>query len=328
MRNRGYSQLAIDEFCEKHEDRLQQVFYNEIADGANEYDAWKVAFTTCEQEDVQEMVTRVELPRANKVTVQTTEGMARARFWKTHKLLREVTTEEAIELGYTVDNNMNATAQRELFRAWVCKNATKIGIDYDPSDKRSTGNMFPSKYTNDELLTGWSVEIVKSDINEWTDKIAEEYDGVELVVEDISADDIEEVTNRNGRDVSPKYNNGNWAYAKIPVTATISYQGTEGYVTMEVELVSGQLKKPTVIGAGKYNFTGFKQELMVDMKQYLPKTIKEMKEDKKKSEPVETNASEEISATKDEPKLIGYYKDGTPRYEGLNKDGSPKKRGK
>lgn len=220
-----------------------------------------------------------QLERSNRVSVQTVSGNWIATYWRTHKKVKIVTVADALKMDFHVDDTLNQTAQREIFRAWVCKNADKFGIKYDPADNRQPTNAFPSKYTSDDLLQEWAKKIVINDMYDWTNKIAEEYKAI-VVMANIEAESPVEVTSRNGKDVSPKYNNGNWSYATIPVTATVKViegeNDNEGYVTMNVDLVSGQMKKPTKIGDGGYNYTSYRDELLKDIKGFLP-----AKEDKK-----------------------------------------------
>lgn len=225
------------------------------------------------------------MERANRCTVQANKEGYVARFWRTHKELKTVTDTQAQTQGYTPDANLNSTAQRELYRAWVCKNAGLFGVEYDPEDRRTAQNMFPSKYDSDAVLNMWAVKIVGEDIQEWIGKIRGEYK-VPMTITGIEADEIVPMVARKGKPVQAKYGNGNWAYATIPVVATVEIADKEskpqyGYVTMNVELVSGQLKKPSHIGENGYTFTGFKTELLKDIEQYLPKTEKESKTESK-----------------------------------------------
>lgn len=270
-----------------------------MADGCEGiYLAYKQIIQEIQDKKDEQDVAGMELVRSNRVSVQKVGDVDVARFWKTHKVVKEVTTTDATGKGYTPDTTLNATAQRELFRQWVCKNAGSFGIQYDPQDRREDANKFPSKYTSDELLMEWACKIVTGDIQEWTGKVAEEYKAV-LAIKEITADTPMEIVTRNGKSVTPKYGNGNWSYATVDVTATIQVidgdTTNEGYVTIMVELVSGQMKKPSRIGDSTYTYTAYKTELLKDIQGFLPSKdskaetkVEESNEPPKDETPVET----------------------------------------
>lgn len=211
-----------------------------------------------------------ELVRANRISVQTTEGTTIAKLWRTHKMIGEIPMTDAMGQGFVVDGTVNATAQRELFRAWVGINAPKFGIKYDPTDNRADANQFPSKYTDGQMVTEWALKIIEADLKEWALKMGKEFNQ-EIVMTDASAELLIPTTKtKSGKDVNPQYGNGNWAYCTIPVTATFETNGVQGYVTMTVELVSGQMKKPSNIADLGFTYTGFKTELLKDLKPALP----------------------------------------------------------
>jgi hypothetical protein len=326
----GTLDMAIEQW-NKDRDGIVDRCNEKIHDGMGMYDAYKAILV---EGIVVPVVAEVVLERANRISVQTTDEGIIATYWRTHKKVGIITVVEAMAEGFVADPTLNKTATRELFRVWMCNNADRFGIKYDPADNRQPTNIFPSKYTSDDLLTEWSKKIVINDIFDWTNKVAEEYKSVVIVTSNIDTDNPLEVTNRNGKDVSPKYGNGNWAYATIPVTATVQViegeNANEGYVTMMVQLVSGQMKKPTNIGEGGYNYTSYKEELLKDIKGFLP--VKEDKKDgkgKSKDDPKPSEAGpiidkvaetvteepkpkkERKSRTKKDPKVTPDPKKGT-----------------
>lgn len=253
----------------KKKDQVQEVNSN-----TNQIEEEELTMTTINKEELV-------MERANKVTVQAIGEGFMARFFRTHKLVKEIASEDT---GYAAMAGLNKTAQRELFRVWVCGHAGEYGVDFDPADRRNEDNQVPAKYTNDTLLGDTAVKMVQADVEEWVAKI-----GNDLKVQDISWDEITEVTkSAKGKDVSPKYGNGNWAWATVHVIVTIHHTAgdttTEGYVSMDLSLVSGQLKKPTAIGDGGYNYTSFRAEVGKD----IPDAIKT--EDKEEEEVKEDSA--------------------------------------
>lgn len=221
------------------------------------------------------------LERANRISIVGNDEGYVAKFWRTHK---EITTIDSTQVGWTPQiEGLNKTAQRELFRIWICENAEQFGIEWDPADKRSNGNKFPSKYDSDELLMDTATNATKPDIEEWLGKIV----GIcnrDLGLTSIVVDEIVPVTERNGKTVASKYMNGNWAYADLPIIVTIldNDSGIEGYVTLTAHLVSGQFKKPDM------TYTAFTEELAKDLPQIVP-----VKKEDKKAEEIPTEEVQE-----------------------------------
>ena len=136
-----------------------------------------------------------ELVRANRISVQVTEGAVLGRYWKTHKVVAEVTMVQAITKGYVMDTTVNATAQRELFRAWLGKYAGLFDVNYDPTDNRADTNKYPSKYTDDGMLTEWAIKIVQEDMKGLASKMSTEYKQ-DIIQAECTVDDIEPVAER------------------------------------------------------------------------------------------------------------------------------------
>lgn len=243
-----------------------------------------------------------ELVRANRVSVQAKdEGGFVATFYRTHKV---VATVDSIGVEWGDTTGLNKTAQREMFRIWVCEHSQVFGIAYDPVDRRDTPNQMPAKYTSDELLLETAGNLVASDIHEWVDKASKEWN-LPLEVIGIVGEEIVPVTHRNGKDVSPKYGNGNWAWALVKVLVTVQSCGVEGYATMECSLVSGQLKKPVTIGELGYTYTGLKTEIAKDLQGVIDAskaTPEESKtEPKVEEQQAPAPAQEEVAPTQEVP---------------------------
>ena len=195
--------------------------------------------------------------RANKVTVVTLEdGTFEATFMKTHKTVSTIVSRET---NWSPSEDSNKTAQRENFRIWICENASAFGVNWQPEDLRPEDYKFPAKYTDDELLMVSAERMVALDVNEWVNG----YEGYEL--QSIDAEEITPVNaTKKGIAVNHQYNSGCWAWAEIKVVVTVVKGDAVGYVTLTVNLVSGQLKKPSKAGENCYTKAGFKVELDKD----------------------------------------------------------------
>lgn len=237
-----------------------------------------------------------ELVRANRISVMAEDCGFVATFYRTHKKLGTV---ESRETSWLPMEGLNNTAQRELFRVHVIQHCEEYGYQYDAQDRRTEDNQLPRTYGSDEILIDTAIKLVTKDIEEWVGKInADLIDKANIGTFGISCEGVDGVSlTKNGKEVKPKYGNGNWAWAEIALSVTLDWTingvSTEVYVDMTAELVSGQLKKPTMIGQGGYNYTNFKAEAMVDITDQLPiedKTKKEaepkVEEAIKKDEPI------------------------------------------
>lgn len=260
-----------------------------------------------------------ELVRANRISVQPgTKGGFIATFYRTHKKLGEI---NSFGTTWIPMDGLNNTAQRELFRVHVIERCADYGYIYDNQDRRTESNQLPKTYSSDEVLGDTATKLVFKDIDEWANKINADLIGkAEIASYGISWDGIDPVELTNGgKEVKPKYGNGNWAWAKINLSVTIDWEvgdeHTETYVDMVAELVSGQLKKPTKIGDGGYNLTSFKTEAMVDINGQLAT------EDKAKKETVEEAPKNEQPVTQPTqyPDWVVLKKDGTPNKKSLER---------
>ncbi len=223
------------------------------------------------------------LKRANRVTVQKSknnEGFI-AKMHKTHKLVAEI---DSTQTTWKPMTGLNATANRELFRVWITENAQEYGVQWDPNDRRNERNQFPAKYDSDDLLIQTAIRLIESDIKGWAEKCG-------VIMVEMATEGITEVTkSARGKDVSPKYNNGNWAWASVQLVVGCQHTDVQtetvtiGYVTLDVQLVSGQLKKPSHIGDGGYNYTGFRTELAKDIPAIAEVKKEESKEENKTTE--------------------------------------------
>ena len=103
----------------------------------------------------------VKLERANRVAVQAVGTGYKADFYRTHKKLITLSSDET---GWEADEEMNKSAQREDFRKYVIEHSEIYGILWNPADMRAEGNRRLAKYENDEDLKSDAVAMIESDI--------------------------------------------------------------------------------------------------------------------------------------------------------------------
>lgn len=254
-----------------------------------------------------------ELVRANRISVVMEDGVLVATFYRTHRKLGKV---DQFDSMYQMVDGVNSVAQKELFRQDIIQHANDFGYDYDPEDRRADKNKLPSKYENDWVLETTSKDMVRDNVTEWVSKMNDGGMDIDLVT--ISCEGISPVSlSKNGKEVKPKYNNGNWAWATITVSAVVKSHNEELYVDMDLSLVSGQLKKPTKIGELGYNYTGFSAEVGRQLEEL---GIQVQEADKSHTEGAKDTPVEEVAVDTEE-QTIQY-----PDWVRINKDGTPNKR--
>ena len=186
------------------------------------------------------------LVRANRIAVQVTTTGLKADFYRTHKKLATLLSDES---GWEADDSMNKSAQREDFRRFAIEHSADIGILWQPQDLRTEENKRIAKYESDESLKVDAVNMLTNDIYELVAKCPY---GVSFI--NMDAEWITPVTHSaKGTDLTKlgviegKYEkSGNWAWADVEMCVTLTKDGQETYFFTKVQLVSGQLKKPHI----------------------------------------------------------------------------------
>lgn len=193
------------------------------------------------------------LMRANRVAVKAVGENFVASFYKTHKAIADIHSENTE--WKCPESATNKTSQRESFRQWVIENATIWGIDWNPADMRTDGNIRKANYTTDEELVNDATGMIITEMQALAEKCKYpiEWGGVQH--EDI----IPMTKTASGKDLSTmgitdgKYNkSGNWAWAEVVFMLVFKFKKEECYIKTTMQLVSGQLKK-TGIGITEFN---------------------------------------------------------------------------
>lgn len=234
------------------------------------------------------------LVRANRIAVQSTDTGFKADFYRTHKHLATLWSEETT---WQADEQANKSAQREDFRKFAIENAHMAGILWNPADLRSAENKRIPKYETDGMLKTDATDLLWDDLWNLTHDCGL---GVEFGI--LSADTITPMTHSaKGTDLSRlgiidgKYEkSGNWAWAEIEMTLTLTKDGQEIYFTTIAQLVSGQLKKPHLTK------TAFIESVRESLKEAgLWEEEAKAEESAKAETPAEESKQEEVKA---EPK--------------------------
>lgn len=237
----------------------------------------------------QEVISKEEfkLERANRIAVQTIDNGYRADFYRTHK---KIATLMSNETGWEADQDMNKSAQREDFRKFAIEHAVEIGIDWKPQDLRAEENKRIPKYENDDMLISDAIKLIWD--NMWQLVQGCNF-GVEMSL--LTVDTITPISKSSkGADLTKlgiidgKYEkSGNWAWADIDMTLVLTKDNEEIYYTTTCQLVSGQLKKPHITQ------TGFNDDIKLSLIEAgLYK--EEVKADKKSAKTKSAENTEEV----------------------------------
>lgn len=182
------------------------------------------------------------MTRANRVTVVVENDNMVGTYWRTHKRLTSITSSDT---DWTPDEDANATANRESFRKYLIDKANDIGIEYDPHDRRTEDNRFPSKWSDEETIADWAVRLASKGLIEWASKAEN------IAIGEIQFLGLSEV---EGKDL--QYANGNYAWASIELDVEITRGDSSCNLLIAMDIVSGQMRKPKGIGNHKWNYTG------------------------------------------------------------------------
>jgi hypothetical protein len=199
------------------------------------------------------MGNEIMLVRANRVAVKSNGDNFVADFYRTHKSVGSIHSEDTEWVS--PEDAINKTAQRESFRLWAIANCVNYGIYWKPEDLRTPNNIRNPKYDSDEVLINDAMSMAIDEMRSLVEKC--KY-GIQWG--SIAHEDIIPLTHTGiGRDLSTlgiangKYiKSGNWAWADIKFVITFKYKGEECYITITMKLVSGQLKK-TGMGIMEFN---------------------------------------------------------------------------
>lgn len=190
--------------------------------------------------------TNTNLIRANKLTVKAdANGNLTADLFRTHKHLTTIKVEDT---SFKPNPDSTKTAIREDFRKWIADHAAEYGFNYDPTDRRTEENTRKAVYKTEADVIDDAINMVTPDIETFVAKMPHS-DLVEYITVGIESLTPKTKTSK-GTDLAMmgiedgKYaSNGNMAWFDIEGTVTMHCGNTEIYQTIQMELVSGQLKK-------------------------------------------------------------------------------------
>lgn len=244
----------------------------------------------------------MELLRANKITaVFAGEGVIVASFYRTHNKLGQVRSDDAkiAELGYVAPvagegEEITPTQKLTHFKEFIQANAVQFGYTFDPVDRRSEGNKFPSKY-DAETFAETGIAVVTARIAEIGASLQKSVDslikakalGEGSVIEAEVMSTVEDLV----VNATETYKDGSLKYADAQVAVSFVLNGLQYDTVVPINLVSGQLKKSREIGEDKQPLTATSVKKILTTASLLPVVEKKEKE----KEGVATDVAEPVT---------------------------------
>ena len=177
------------------------------------------------------------MTRANRVAVATTENGYEARFYRTHKHIGTVASQDTT---WKADESANATTNREAFRQWVCDNANLFDIEWNPDKANQAWERKHNTYLTNEEVEEDALTLVTPALYRLAEKSRYNMAINNINVAVISSKDSPLEYVEDGRYTK----SGAWCVADIELAVEVAI----GDVAMEIpyfmEMKSGQICKP------------------------------------------------------------------------------------
>ena len=175
------------------------------------------------------------MKRANRVTIVATEGTFEARFYRTHTYIGTIASMG--DTDWTPNKDAKASENRESFRQWACEHAEDFDIEWNPDKQEQAWERKYKKYATDEQVGEDAITLMDMALTGVADKLGYEWN---IAFASIYAKKTDLSYIEDGRYVKDNC----WAWADIVVDVTLTdADGKSIEIPMEMELVSGQIKK-------------------------------------------------------------------------------------
>lgn len=176
------------------------------------------------------------MTRANRITVQTTENGFEGRFYRTHKLLATINSEET---NFKAGEG-NSTTNREMYRAYLMEHAEEFGVIWNPTQQKQAWERKYNSYMTDEQVAEDALTLVEDAISRLADKSRYDMEIVSMDVSAVTAKESPLSYVEDGRYTK----SGAWCVADIEVTIMVNIGGNEMEMLYNMEMKSGQICKP------------------------------------------------------------------------------------
>lgn len=190
--------------------------------------------------------------RANKVTAfWDGNGVANAIFYRTHN---KVATVKSDECGFqfpesTEEHEVTAREKLAAFKAFVQENAAQFGVVYDPVDRRPDDQKIP--VLTAENVVEYAKKVLESTMEKILGQLQSGY-----IAKAISRGLLPESAavaygvGDGTANINESYAKGGIKYATVTFPVAFAVNGAQKDTTCDVEVVSGQLKKPRMLADG------------------------------------------------------------------------------
>lgn len=171
--------------------------------------------------------------RANRVTVTVTEQGYVARFFRTHRLVGEI----PVALQKSEDGKVtHSNEAREIARNFAISQCPSYEIEWAPEYQAQAWERKYQKYATDEQVAEDASTLMDMALTGVADKLGYDWD--------IRFDGIYAKQTSLGYIEDGKYaKDGCWAWADIVMTVILTKDGISTELPMQMEMVSGQIKK-------------------------------------------------------------------------------------
>ncbi len=181
--------------------------------------------------------TIMKMERANRITIMTNGNGYEGRFYRTHKLLATIHSNNT---NWQANADANSTTNKEMYRIYLIEHSAEYGIVYNPNQQTQTWNRKYNSYMTNEQVAEDAIELIGKAL----DRLAEKsrYD---MTIDSIEMTDIRAKESTLTYVEDGKYvKSGAWCVADIEMTisATVNGHGIEMVYNMEMK--SGQICKP------------------------------------------------------------------------------------
>lgn len=172
--------------------------------------------------------------RANRVSVQATEQGYVARFYRTHKLVAEIQSQDT---AFEPAEDANKTVQREVFRAYAIEHSTEYGVSFDAGKAQQAWDRKYQSYATNKQVAEDAITLLTPMVERLVEKCKYRISLAEIQMLSVDAVDTNLSYIEDGRYAS----NGNWAWADIAMQIVLE-EGVE--IEYHMALKSGQICKP------------------------------------------------------------------------------------
>lgn len=176
------------------------------------------------------------MTRANRVVVRNEADGFVAEFFKTHKHITVVASEDT---EWVRNKEHNQTQAREDFRTWVQSHAEEFGVDWSPELQQQAWDRHYWKYETDEQVEEDAYELMR-----WTIGRLADNTGLGVAVTDVRLDAMVPMDSPLSYVEDGRYTkNGNWAVATVRLAVEMELDGRTEEISYDIEMRSGQLTK-------------------------------------------------------------------------------------